>query len=72
MAKTFESWKASLPKCIGFEGGCDGDLVGEGHEDNCPMKGKKFATLEDAFHARDADFAALEQRILELHAELQA
>lgn len=24
------------PKCVGFAGGCDGDLPGEAHEKNCP------------------------------------
>jgi len=47
----FETWKASLPKCAGYGGGCDGDLVGLEHEDNCPMKGKQVATIADAFSA---------------------
>ena len=49
--KKFEEWKKSLPHCIGDSGGCDGDLVGEEHEDNCPMKGKEWATFEDAWMA---------------------
>jgi len=47
----YEKWAASLPKCIGYEGGCDGDLVGTEHERNCPMFDKNPATLRDAFNA---------------------
>lgn len=48
---TYEVWTESLPKCVGYEGKCDGDLVGELHEPHCPMHGKEFATLRDAFNA---------------------
>jgi len=47
----FEKWAHSLPKCLSDEGGCDGDLVGLEHEPNCPMLGKEFATLFDAWEA---------------------
>lgn len=56
---TFEEWKKSLPNCIGFEGGCDGDLVATEHEPNCPMYGKELATMEDAWTARDPEVAGL-------------
>lgn len=46
--RTFEQWKDSLPKCSDE---CDGDLPGEEHDTNCPMYGKKWATLRDAYEA---------------------
>lgn len=51
MTVEYREWIATLPKCVGDEGGCDGDLVGEDHSSNCPLFGKGFATLEDAFEA---------------------
>lgn len=47
----FEEWAASLPKCVGDPGECDGSLVGLEHEPHCPMYGKDFANLSDAFKA---------------------
>src|SRR6266568_6092834 len=55
LRERFKEWTTSLPKCISDSGGCDGDLVGLEHEANCPMYGKEFATLRDAF---DAGFQA--------------
>jgi hypothetical protein len=51
MREKFEKWAATLPKCLGYEGGCDGDLEGQAHEPKCPMFGKEFATHQDAFQA---------------------
>jgi hypothetical protein len=50
-ARDFEAWKKSLPKCLGYAGGCDGDLGAEGHMKDCPLYGKDFATHKDAFFA---------------------
>jgi hypothetical protein len=47
----YDAWAASLPKCISYSGGCDGDLVATDHEPNCPMFGKQPANLRDAFEA---------------------
>jgi hypothetical protein len=47
---TYENWIASLPKCLPWDQ-CDGDLPGEPHADNCPMKDKEPATFRDAFEA---------------------
>lgn len=47
----FAEWKKTLPKCVSYAGGCDGDLEGLEHEKNCPMYEKKFATHLDAFAA---------------------
>jgi hypothetical protein len=45
----FEKWKSSLPKCPDT---CDGDLVGEEHDDDCPVgKAGGFVTKEDAYVA---------------------
>lgn len=48
-------WLASLPECIGYDGGCDGGLLGQEHLDNCPMKGhpeiSADTTWEAAFEA---------------------
>lgn len=61
----YEEWVKSLPKCLSYEGGCDGDLVGLEHERNCPMYGKKFATLRDAFEAGRAPLTVDRQRTLD-------
>jgi hypothetical protein len=47
----FQVWKKTLPKCLSDAGGCDGDLEGLPHGENCPMFGKEFATHYDAFSA---------------------
>jgi hypothetical protein len=47
----YTGWLATLPKCIGFKGGCDGDLEATEHEDNCPMKGLKPLTSCDVWKA---------------------
>lgn len=47
---TYEEWRDSLPKCLPWDQ-CDGDLVGEEHVPHCPMYGKQWATLKDAFEA---------------------
>lgn len=47
---SFDEWVATLPKCVGYDGKCDGD-VGEEHAPHCPMHGKNYATLRDAFEA---------------------
>jgi hypothetical protein len=49
--QNYEAWIASLPKCLGDEIGCEGNLVGMPHEEACPMFGKQFATMRDAFEA---------------------
>lgn len=46
--KLFEEWKSSLPKCVGYEGNCEGDL-GMGHVEHCPIYGQL-----DAAQAIDA------------------
>lgn len=75
MSEKFEKWKATLPKCLSYAGGCDGDL-GEGleHDQKCPMFGKKFATHLDAFIAghqaalpSDAEIEAV-ARLLDIEA----
>jgi hypothetical protein len=48
---SYETWVATLPKCIGGEQGCDGSLVGLEHEKNCLMFGKEWATMRDAYNA---------------------
>lgn len=69
--EAFEKWVQSLPYCIGGEEGCDGDLVGEEHEENCPMskvpdsRGRYSAATyygcwqagQDAAHESDAQLA---------------
>ena len=39
LAELHEDFKAAdqLPGCVGYDGGCDGDLVGESHEASCPQ-----------------------------------
>jgi hypothetical protein len=37
LGERFREWAKSQPQCIGGEAGCDGSLVGESHEDNCPL-----------------------------------
>jgi hypothetical protein len=49
--QNYEAWITSLPKCLGDEIGCEGNLVGMPHEEACPMFGKQFATMRDAFEA---------------------
>lgn len=51
MFDAYQRWISRLPKCLGDFGGCDGDLVGLEHEPHCPMFGKKFTTMRDAFYA---------------------
>lgn len=47
----YEKWLESLPQC---SDGCDGDLIGLDHGENCPLKGIGFATHWDAWQARAA------------------
>jgi (2Fe-2S) ferredoxin len=45
----YEKWTSSLPQCPDI---CDGDLVGEEHDDDCPVgQAGGFATYEDAYVA---------------------
>jgi hypothetical protein len=55
---TYEEWVKTVPRCIGGEAGCDGDLVAEEHDAKCPMyyvsdsAGKVWAAnYRDAFQA---------------------
>jgi hypothetical protein len=36
VADTIAARLAAVPICLGFEGGCDGDLEGEPHIEACP------------------------------------
>jgi len=56
--QTFDEWCKTVPRCIGYAGGCDGYLAGTLHEENCPMynvddsAGMSFgASYRDAFLA---------------------
>lgn len=51
LRELFQKWATSLPVCIGYDGSCDGDLVGMEHEPHCPMFGKAVASSRDAFEA---------------------
>lgn len=51
LRELFQKWASSLPKCVGYAGSCDGDLVGLEHESHCPMFGKDFASGRDCFEA---------------------
>lgn len=58
----FEAWRATLPKCLSYVGGCDGDLEGGVHSGNCPLYGKHFATHYDAFKAGLSEYSGVLER----------
>jgi hypothetical protein len=55
------------PSCLGYEGGCDGDLIGEQHEPKCPcyVKPEPMFTLEQVREAaRRAAFVNAGEEII--------
>ena len=51
LSNKYWEWKAEQPTCIGFMRGCDGYLVGQEHDEQCPCYGKSPITEEDVFKA---------------------
>lgn len=46
--RQYREWLRTLPKCVGWAGGCDGNLP---HKETCPMFGKKYADQQDIYAA---------------------
>jgi hypothetical protein len=59
------------PKCLGYTGGCDGDLEGQPHEPECPCFGKpeppSWYTVAVRECARRLEAEALLKRYSERH-----
>lgn len=47
-AHAWKDAKEAIPQCVGYEGGCDGDLAGDSHEPTCPCYGKPLKALRIA------------------------
>jgi hypothetical protein len=59
--EAWRKWEDSLPTCVSYDGGCDGDLVGLSHIETCPMYGKWRPTFSDVFEAGWQARAALKE-----------